>query len=60
MASCCSSAIFPITSAWAFSGVPPGKLDFIGPVDPERLLCCELAEGALAAANGRVRRVRAR
>ena len=50
----------PYYERMGFRRVPPGKLDFIGPVDPERLLCCELAEGALAAANGRVRRVRAR
>ncbi len=50
----------PYYERMGFQRVPSGKLDFIGPVDPERLLCCELAEGALAAANGRVRRVRAR
>lgn len=50
----------PYYERMGFQRVPPGKLDFIGPVDPERLLCCELVEGALAAANGRVRRVRAR
>ncbi len=43
-----------------FRPAPPGKLIFIGPVDPERLLYCELAEGAFAAATGKVRRVRAR
>jgi predicted N-acetyltransferase YhbS len=50
----------PYYERMGFRRVPAGKLDFIGPVDPERLLYCELVEGALAAANGRVRRVRAR
>ena len=50
----------PYYERMGFRRVPPGQLDFIGPVDPERLLYCELVEGTLAAANGRVRRVRAR
>jgi len=39
-----------------FFPVPPGKLAFSGPVDPERLLYCELAEGAFAELHGRVMR----
>jgi predicted N-acetyltransferase YhbS len=50
----------PYYERMGFCRVPPGKLDFIGPVDPERLLCCELVPGALAAAGERVRRLRAR
>lgn len=37
-----------------FKPVPPGRLSFIGPVDPDRLLYCELAEGAFAGVSGRV------
>lgn len=39
-----------------FSPVPPGKLIFAGPVDPERLLYCELVKGAFEGVKGRVRR----
>jgi predicted N-acetyltransferase YhbS len=39
-----------------FAPVPTGRLAFCGPVDPERLLYCELAEGAFAAVSGRVMR----
>lgn len=39
-----------------FRPVPPDRLIFAGPVDPERLLCCELVEGALDGVKGRVRR----
>jgi predicted N-acetyltransferase YhbS len=39
-----------------FLPVPPDRLAFIGPVDPDRLLYCELVEGALDAARGKVRR----
>lgn len=39
-----------------FAPAPKGKLEFIGPVDPERLLYCELVEGAFAKVNGKVRR----
>ena len=38
--------------------VPPGRLVFAGPVDPERLLYCELVEGAFEGVEGKVRRVR--
>ncbi|MGA3302165.1 MAG: N-acetyltransferase [Methylovirgula sp.] len=37
-----------------FKPVPPGRLSFIGPVDPERLLYCELVEGAFECVSGRV------
>ena len=37
-----------------FQPVPEGRLNFIGPVDPERLLYCELAEGAFDTVAGRV------
>jgi len=39
-----------------FDPVPYGKLAFCGPVDPERLLYCELLEGAFAEVQGRVMR----
>ena len=35
-----------------FARVPDGQITFCGPVDPERLLYCDLIEGALAAAGG--------
>lgn len=40
-----------------FKRVRAGKILMPGPVDPERLLYCELREGALAATSGRMRRV---
>jgi predicted N-acetyltransferase YhbS len=40
-----------------FARVPRGKIVMPGPVDPERLLYCELREGAFEAANGRMRRL---
>jgi predicted N-acetyltransferase YhbS len=40
-----------------FSRVPRGKITMPGPVDPERLLYCELREGAFAVAAGRMRRL---
>jgi predicted N-acetyltransferase YhbS len=39
-----------------FAPVPKARLSFCGPVDPERLLYCELSEGAFAAISGRVMR----
>ncbi|WP_036259021.1 GNAT family N-acetyltransferase [Methylocapsa aurea] len=39
-----------------FAPAPPDWLAFIGPVDPARLLYCELVEGALEQAKGKVRR----
>lgn len=40
-----------------FARVPRGKIIMPGPVDPQRLLYCELREGALGAANGKMRRL---
>jgi len=37
-----------------FTPVPQGRLTFIGPVDPERLLYCELIAGAFSGVSGRV------
>ncbi len=37
-----------------FLPVPEGQLTFIGPVDPERLLYCELVPGAFEAVAGKV------
>lgn len=39
-----------------FKPVPEGRLSFVGPVDPERLLYCELAEGSFEGVSGRVMR----
>jgi len=39
-----------------FRRVPHSKIVMPGPVDPERLLYCELREGAFAALNGKMRR----
>jgi len=39
-----------------FRPVPQGRLIFVGPVDPERLLYCELAPGAFEGVKGKVRR----
>lgn len=40
-----------------FKRVPRGKITMPGPVDPDRLLYCELREGALVAASGKMRRI---
>ena len=40
---------------FGFKRVPPGRLVMPGPVDPNRLLAVELADGALAQAQGAVR-----
>ncbi|PPD44200.1 MAG: GNAT family N-acetyltransferase [Methylocystis sp.] len=39
-----------------FSRVPRGKIIMPGPVDPDRLLFCELQPGAFDAASGKMRR----
>jgi predicted N-acetyltransferase YhbS len=39
-----------------FSRVPRGKITMPGPVDPDRILYCELQPGAFDAAHGRMRR----
>lgn len=44
-------------SRLGFARVPRGKITMPGPVDPQRLLYCELREGAFEAANGRMRRL---
>lgn len=40
-----------------FARVPRGKIMMPGPVDPARLLYCELRDGAFEEANGRMRRL---
>jgi predicted N-acetyltransferase YhbS len=40
-----------------FRAVPDGHLAMPGPVDPERLLCCELQDGALAGVRGKITRI---
>ncbi len=40
-----------------FKRVPRCQITMPGPVDPNRLLYCELREGALAATGGRMRRI---
>jgi predicted N-acetyltransferase YhbS len=39
-----------------FAAVPRGKIAMPGPVDPDRLLYCELRPGAFEAAHGKMRR----
>lgn len=48
----------PYYGRFGFAPVPEGKLAFCGPVDPARLLYCELVEGGFAAASGTVARAR--
>ena len=38
-----------------FQRVPPGRITLPGPVDPARLLYCELEPGAFEAAEGEAR-----
>ena len=40
-----------------FKRVPRGKITMPGPVDPDRLLYCELRDGAFAATSGKMRRL---
>ena len=47
----------PYYERLGFRPVPRGQLVMPGPVDPVRLLCCELKDGALAAAKGKITRV---
>jgi predicted N-acetyltransferase YhbS len=47
----------PYYERLGFRPVPPRQLIMPGPVDPERLLACELLEGALASAKGKITRV---
>jgi predicted N-acetyltransferase YhbS len=46
----------PYYGRMGFKPVPQGRLIFPGPVDPERLLYCELAEGVFDGVNGKVLR----
>lgn len=46
----------PYYARLGFQRVPEGQLAFCGPVDPARLLYCELVDGAFAAVSGKVRR----
>jgi predicted N-acetyltransferase YhbS len=45
----------PYYGRMGFKPTPPGKILFPGPVDPARVLHCELEAGALAGVSGRVR-----
>jgi len=45
----------PYYSRFGFRKIPPRQLELPGPVNPDRFLALELAEGALAAARGAVR-----
>ena len=45
----------PYYERFGFQHVPEGRLIFCGPVDPMRLLCCELANGAFASAGMLIR-----
>lgn len=45
----------PYYGRMGFKPVPPGRITLPGPVDPARLLYCELEDGALEAAKGEVR-----
>jgi predicted N-acetyltransferase YhbS len=40
-----------------FKPVPTGRVELPGPVDPARLLCCELEAGAFEGVSGKVRGV---
>ena len=44
----------PYYGRFGFERVPRGQLTLPGPVDPERFLACELADGALGEARGAV------
>lgn len=48
----------PYYARAGFKRLPHGKLSLPGPVDPARLLYCELAEGALAQVSGPIRKLR--
>jgi predicted N-acetyltransferase YhbS len=45
----------PYYAKMGFQRAPTGQISMPGPVDPERLLYCELDPGALAAAKGEAR-----
>ncbi|MBV1703290.1 MAG: N-acetyltransferase [Hyphomicrobiales bacterium] len=44
----------PFYGRFGFKRAPPGRLEFPGPVDPARLLVCELVAGAFEGASGAV------
>jgi predicted N-acetyltransferase YhbS len=46
----------PYYQRMGFKRVPPGRLSMPGPVDPMRILICELAEGAFDNVHGPVTR----
>ena len=45
----------PYYARMGFKRAPEGQISLPGPVDPARLLYCELEPGALAAAKGAAR-----
>ena len=45
----------PYYARMGFQRAPAGRISLPGPVNPERLLYCELEAGALAATNGEAR-----
>ena len=45
----------PYYARMGFQRAPAGRISLPGPVNPERLLYCDLEPGALAATNGEVR-----
>ncbi len=45
----------PYYSRMGFKRAPPGRVRMPGPVDPARLLYCEIAPGAFEGVKGRVR-----
>jgi predicted N-acetyltransferase YhbS len=45
----------PYYARMGFKRAPEGRISLPGPVDPARLLCCDLEPGALAAAKGAAR-----
>ncbi len=45
----------PYYARMGFKPAPPGRISLPGPVDPARLLYCELEPGALEAAKGEMR-----
>ena len=45
----------PYYGRMGFRRTPPGRIALPGPVDPARVLACELAAGALEGVSGRVR-----
>lgn len=46
----------PYYGRLGFRQVPAGQIAFCGPVDPGRLLYCDLVEGTFATVRGKVRR----